>query len=281
VLCEFVGHVPPCPAVIQVDRRDDADVTERRFMSTDILVTGGTGTLGRLLVPRLRDAGHSVRVMSRHGDVRGDLATGAGVEAALAGAEIVVHCAGSAKGDGLKARTLVAALPETVRHLVFISVVGADRVPIESGIDRAMFGYYGAKHEAERAIAGSGVPWTTLRATQFHDLMLSTVRALTKLPVVPVPGVRFQPVDSAEVADRLAELAVGAPAGLVPDLAGPRVYALRELVRGYLDARRKHRAILPVRAPGKAARAMREGANLSPDRAVGRRTWEDFLAASL
>jgi uncharacterized protein YbjT (DUF2867 family) len=254
-------------------------------MSDTILVTGGTGTLGRLLVPRLREAGHHVRVLSRHGDgpgtVTGDLATGEGVGAAVEGADVVVHCAGSAKGDGEKARNLVAALPASVRHLVYISVVGADRVPIESGIDRAMFGYSGATLEGERAVIDSGRPWTILRATQFHDLVLTTVRQLTKLPVVPVPGVRFQPVDAAEVADRMAELALGAPAGLVSDLAGPRVYPFGDLVRGYLDARHKHRAILPVRAPGKAARAMRDGANLAPDHAVGRRTWEDFLAASL
>ena len=258
-------------------------------MSETILVTGGTGTLGRLLVPRLRDAGHRVRVLSRHGDgtedgvtyLKGDLASGEGIGAAVAGVDVVVHCAGSAKGDGEKARHLVAALPAGLCHLVYISVVGADRVPIESGIDRAMFGYYGAKLEGEQAVADSGLPWTILRATQFHDLVLTTVRQLAKMPVVPVPGVRFQPVDTAEVADRLAELALGEPAGLVPDLAGPRVYEFRDLVRGYLKARRKHRPIMPVRAPGKAARAMREGANLAPDRAVGHRTWEDFLAASV
>ena len=105
---------------------------------------------------------------------------------------------------------------------------------------------------------------------------------MAKLPVVPVPaGFRFQPVDTDEVADRLVELALGAPAGLVPDLAGPRVYAMAELVRGYLQARRKHRPIVPVRLPGKAARAFRAGANLAPDRAVGRRTWEEFLAEQL
>jgi uncharacterized protein YbjT (DUF2867 family) len=75
------------------------------------------------------------------------------------------------------------------------------------------------------------------------------------------------------------ELALGAPAGLVPDLAGPRVYEMRELVRGYLRASHKHRPIVPIRPPGKAARAVRGGANVAPDRAVGRRTWEDFLAA--
>jgi hypothetical protein len=74
------------------------------------------------------------------------------------------------------------------------------------------------------------------------------------------------------------ELALGAPAGLVPDMGGPRVYELAALVRGYLQARGQHRPILPVRVPGKAARAFRAGANLAPDRAVGRRTWEDFLA---
>ena len=65
-----------------------------------------------------------------------------------------------------------------------------------SGIDRAMFGYYGSKLAAEEAVTGSGVRWTILRATQFHDLVLTAVQAVSKMPVVPVPGVRFQPVDT-------------------------------------------------------------------------------------
>jgi uncharacterized protein YbjT (DUF2867 family) len=83
------------------------------------------------------------------------------------------------------------------------------------------------------------------------------------------------------VAARLVELALGTPAGLVPDLGGPRAYPMAELVRGYLHARGRRRPLLPVRVPGAAARAFRNGANLAPDRAVGRRTWEDFLAARL
>jgi uncharacterized protein YbjT (DUF2867 family) len=162
---------------------------------------------------------------------------------------------------------------------VYISVVGADRVPVDSGVDRAMFGYFGSKLAAERVVADSGLPWTTLRATQFHDLLLTTARQMARLPAIPVPaGFRFQPVDAAEVAARLVELALGRPAGLVPDMAGPRVYGMAELVRGYLRARRRHRPIVPVRLPGKAAAAFRAGANLAPDRAVGRRTWEGFLA---
>ena len=258
---------------------------------TPILVTGGTGTLGRLVVPRLRAAGYDIRVLSRRNReaddgiefVTGELATGEGIEAAVEGAEIIVHLAGSAKGDQQKTRNLVQAASQAgAQHLVYISVVGADRIPVTGGIDRAMFGYFASKLAAEEAIADSNLPWTTLRATQFHDSFVMVVRQMTKLPVVMAPsGFRFQPVDAGEVADRLVELAFGAPAGLVPDMAGPRVYEMSELVRGYLRANHRRRPIIPVWLPGKAARAFRAGANLAPDRAVGRRTWEDFLAAQV
>ncbi len=211
-------------------------------MASPILVTGGTGTLGWLVVPLLKNAGCDVRVLSRRGQERedgiefvtGDLASGEGVGAAVNGTEIIVHLAGSTKGDEDKARHLIRATsPAGVRHLVYISVVGADRIPLVSGIDRAMFGYFGSKLAAEQAVADSGLPWTTLRASQFHDLLLMTARQMAKLPVIPVPaGFRFQPVDAGEVAARLVELALGTPAGLVPDMAGPRVYGMAELLAG-------------------------------------------------
>jgi uncharacterized protein YbjT (DUF2867 family) len=256
-------------------------------MAAPILVTGGTGTLGRLVVPQLRHAGCDVRVLSRRSRaggqgiefVAGDLATGEGIEPAVKGAEIIVHLAGTAKGDEDKARHLVQAASRAgARHLVYISVVGADRIPVVSGIDRAVFGYFASKRAAELAVADSGLPWTTLRATQLHDGILKTVRQMARLPVVPVPvGWRFQPVDAGEVADRLVELALGTPAGLVPDMGGPRVYEMKELLRSYLRAAHRHRLIVPIKLPGKAARAFRAGANLAPERAVGRRTWEEFL----
>jgi uncharacterized protein YbjT (DUF2867 family) len=258
-------------------------------MTSDILVTGGTGTLGRRLVPRLTAAGRSVRVLTRHARpdeagvayVTGDLATGEGVAAAVDGVDVVVHCAGTGKGDVPTTRALIRALTEAGRepHLVFISVVGADQIPVVSATDRAMFGYFGMKLATERLVASSGLPWTTLRATQFHDLVLTVASGLAKLPVVPLPsGFRFQPVETDEVAARLAELALAEPAGLVPDIAGPRVCDVGELMRAYLSAAGRRRPIVPVPLPGGAARAVRAGAALNPDRAVGVRTWEEFLA---
>jgi uncharacterized protein YbjT (DUF2867 family) len=154
--------------------------------------------------------------------VTGDLATGQGIEAAVDGAEIIVHCAGSSKGDEDEARNLVeVALQAGAPHLVYISVVGADRIPVVSRVDRALFGYFAAKLAAESVVAESGLPWTTLRATQFYDLTLTTVRQLARLPVVPAPaGWQFQPIDTGEVAARLVELALGAPAGPGARLGG-------------------------------------------------------------
>src|SRR5215207_8893779 len=258
-------------------------------MTSPILVTGGTGTLGRLVVRRLRDAGSNVRVLSRRshdsGDgvefVTSDLAPAEGLEAAVEGVETIVHLAGSAKGDEDKAHNLVwAASRAGSPHLVYISVVGAERIPVVSAVDRAMFGYFASKRAAEKVVAASGLPWTTLRATQFHDAMLTVAKQLAKLPVIPIPaGFRFQPVYADEVAARLVELTLGKPAGRVPDMGGPRVYGAAELLGGYLRAsKRRRRPILPLWLPGKAARAYRAGANLSPERAVGQRTWEEFLA---
>ncbi|MGV9279683.1 SDR family oxidoreductase [Streptomyces sp. NPDC003730] len=249
-------------------------------VATTILVTGGTGTLGRHVLPLLREAApaHPVRVLSRgeHEDtdhvtyVTGDLMTGEGVAAAMAGVDTVLHLAGGAKGDDVVAAHLVAAAREAgVRHLVHISVIGADRMPMA---------WFATQRAAEEAITGSGIAWTMLRAAQFHDLVHQMVAKMAKLPFVPAPGMRLEPVDVRDVAQRLVELTLGRPAGLVEELAGPKVYTMDDVVRSYLTATGRRRPVLGLRMPGKAGRAYRDGVNLASARAAhGDRTWESFL----
>ncbi|WP_245721297.1 SDR family oxidoreductase [Nocardia pseudovaccinii] len=247
---------------------------------TTILLTGGTGTLGRHVTPLLVEAGFKIRMLSRNAHestdgiefVTGDLLAGTGVEAAVDGAAIILHLAGGPKGDDIATRHLVdAAAKAGVQHIVYIGVVGAGKLPI---------GYFRAKFAAEQAIIESGVPYTILRAAQFHDLALKTAQAMAKSPIVPAPGaILWQPVDSREVAARLVDLTRGAPAGLVADLVGPTVYTMAELIRGYLKAEGKRRLFLPVPVPGKIGRAYRAKKNLTLDGAtVGKLTWENFLA---
>jgi uncharacterized protein YbjT (DUF2867 family) len=212
---------------------------------------------------------------------RGDLLSGIGLDAAVAGVATIIHCAGASRGDDMATRNLVDAAARTGRpHLVYISVVGADRVPVIGSIDHMMFGYFAMKRRAEQVVANSALPWTTLRATQFHDLVLLVLQNLVKLPIVPVPsGFSFQPIDSDDVAGHLVDLALGHPSGLVPEIAGPRVYAASELASSYLDAIDRRRPIVPIRLAGSAARALRGGANLDPAHAVDGKTWEEFLAS--
>ncbi|MEU6455947.1 NAD(P)H-binding protein [Streptomyces sp. NPDC047065] len=242
---------------------------------TDILVTGGTGTLGRLVTERLRTDGHEVRVLSRHSppyavDLREN---GGGLDAALGGVETVVHCATSPRGGDERAASnlLAAARRAGVAHLVYISIVGVDRVP---------YGYYRSKLAVERMVEESGLGWTVLRATQFHDLVVQVLQALAKAPVLPLPaGIRDQPVEVAEVADRLAALAAGAPAGRVADMGGPEVRTFESLARAYLRATGRRRAVVKVPLAGKTYRAFRAGGHLAPGRAVGTGTFEEYLAA--
>ncbi|MEV8534112.1 NAD(P)H-binding protein [Streptomyces sp. NPDC051211] len=240
-------------------------------MST-ILVTGGTGTLGRLVVERLRGAGHRVRVLSRSArDYPVDLIEGTGLDAAMAGADVVVHCASTPKGgdDKAAAHLIEAARTAGVRHLVYISIVGVDEVPLP---------YYRVKYRVERMIEESGLGWTVLRTTQFHDLVLGYFRAMAKLPVLLVPaGVADQPIDVQEVADRLAELAAAPPAGRVADMGGPETLGMTDLARVYLKAAGRRRPVLPVRLPGKTFAAYRRGGHLTPAHAVGRGTFTEFL----
>lgn len=258
-------------------------------MTTKILITGATGTLGRALVPLLQQAGTELRLLSRSEHrpeenaewVRGDVSTGRGLNAAFRGVHTVVHCAGSQRDDDGKARNvLTAAVNAGVEHIVHVSVVGADTVPVVSAVDRAMFGYFASKRAAEDVITHSPIPWTMFRPTQFHDFVMMTMEQLIRLPVLPLwRGVSFQPVDTNDVARRLAELAHGEPAGIVPPMGGPKIYPMEQLARTYLRAAGKRRAIVNLPIPGRAAAAFRAGANLAADHADGTTSWEEFLAA--
>lgn len=249
-----------------------------------ILVTGASGTLGRPLTRLLAEAGADVHALSRRARPpedgvtwhKGDLATGEGVDAALAGAETIVHCASDpyrTKRDLPAAERLVeAARRRGAPHLIYISIVGVDKIP---------YSYYRTKHAVERLIEGSGLPYTILRTTQFHTLPDMVLNVLTKIPgVVLLPkGLRDQPIDVGEVAERLAGLALAAgPAGRVDDMGGPEVLTAEEMARAYLRARGLRRPVrVPLPLPGKAGRGFREGHHLTPGRAVGQRTWRQFL----
>ena len=249
-------------------------------------MTGGTGRLGQRLIGLLQEAGHSVRQLSRRGTgpggVRGDLSGGrdpggaADLAAALAGAEAVVHAATDPRDpwqvDVAGTRRLAQAVDRgRMRHLVYVSVVGVDRIP---------YGYYHAKFAAEQVLLASGLPVTLLRVTQSHEFVDHLLATARRGPVLPVPmGWRVQPVDLVDVAEHIAGLVAGPPAGGVVEFGGPEELAVADVARSWAVAREPGAHVVATPIPGRLGSAVRAGAFLPTSGARGRRTYAEHLAA--
>lgn len=224
-----------------------------------VAVAGGTGLVGRYVVAALAAAGLEPVVLARSRGV--DLTTGAGLDDALTDVATVVDVSNVPTARRREAidffttatgRLLASGERAGVRHHVVLSIVGVDRV------DR---GYYAGKRAQEELALAGPVPATVLRATQFHEFP-GQILSRTHGPVAWVPQARIQPIAAREVAQALAELALGEAVGRAPDLAGPEEHDLVDLARRLLRARGPRRVVLPVRPPGAAGRAMARGALL-------------------
>lgn len=224
-----------------------------------ILVTGATGSLGTPTVELLTKAGHRVRSLSRQsgdGHVVADLSTGVGLSDALAGVTTVIHLATGANAhDSQQTRVLLRALvAHPVEHLIFMSIVGVDQHPLA---------YYRDKFLSEQFIAASGVPFTILRATQFHSFVARLFVSQRRLPITIVPSFTMQPVSVEEVAARLVELVDAGPSTRVRDFAGPEQLSFRKLARQWNEARSQHSPVWSIPIPGEVGRAFSDGIHLS------------------
>jgi uncharacterized protein YbjT (DUF2867 family) len=241
-----------------------------------IAVAGGTGVVGRHAVEAVRAAGHVPVILSRSTGV--DLLTGTGLDAALAGADAVIDTSNITTLSAAAATTfftratgnLVAAAARAgVGHLVVLSIVGIDRMPHD---------YYAGKVAQERVVANSTVPWTILRATQFHEFAAQLFDRAKLGPLHVAPRARVRPIAAREVGTRLAELAAVPAQGRATDLGGPREERLDEMVKAF--ARRTgHRGWIPsVSLPGAQMKGMRAGLALPASGAVlGTQTFAAWL----
>ena len=252
-----------------------------------VLVTGGAGRLGSKVVKELTETGYSVRIMSRKRQptnllsatewAQADLETGQGIADAVAGIDVVIHAASSPfkhtrqiDVDGTRL-LLEQARVAGVAHVIYISIVGIDRIP---------YYYYRAKLAAEELVKGSGIPWSILRATQFHYLVHLFFQAATKVPLVTLlpTDLLCQSIAESEVASRLCEIAVAGPRGRLPDLGGPEVLTAGQMARTWLMLRGMHRRVLPLHLPGEVAQGFRRGYNTCPDQPVrGHITWTEWV----
>ena len=242
-----------------------------------IAVAGGTGTVGRHAVDVARERGHEVVVLTRSNGI--DLVSGDGLDTALRGVDVVIDASNITSMSAKRSteffttvtRNLLAAERAAgVRHHVSLSIVGIDRAP---------YGYYAAKLAQEHAVEAGDVPWTIVRAMQFHEFAGQALGRMSVAGLHLAPKVRTQPVAAREVGERLVELAEGAPAGHAPDLAGPREERLEDMIRKLARATGVRGPVLSVSVPGKQFAAMRRGETLpGPGATLGRQTFDEWVA---
>jgi uncharacterized protein YbjT (DUF2867 family) len=289
---------------------------------TTVLVTGGTGDLGSKLVERLLARGDNVRILSRKPRPQtvkstsespestsdspestsespvgrgpspdaaqgpspdwatGDIETGAGLADAVKGTDIVFHCATGAglkpKVDPIGTKNLLDACKDAgTPHFFYISIVGIERLPLA---------YYKAKLDCEQLIENSGVPWSNLRATQFHQLLDNFLRygmlpQLGKIPFVRLipKSFKFQPIETGEVADRMVEHAQKGPSGRLPDLGGPDITTFGKLAKAWQRATGDSKPTINLPMLGGLAAGFKAAYNCTPDHAEGKMTWREWL----
>ena len=239
-----------------------------------------------MVLEKLVTAGYDVRAASRSRRpgiegvrwVTADLTTGAGVAEAVSGADVVVHLASAPyKGRytrqvelGGTAVLLAAAREAGVRHLVYVSIVGVDRVP---------WGYFRTKARAEQLVRDGGVPWSIVRATQFHEFVAEAFKKMAGLGVMIVdPGVPARPVDVRDLAGHLAGVVARGPIGAVEEYGGPQTLTMEDAARRWLRACGLRRPVLRLRVPGALGRAFRAGHLVTEAAPAGTITWDDYLA---
>jgi uncharacterized protein YbjT (DUF2867 family) len=252
-----------------------------------ILVTGGAGGLGREIVNRLKGTEYIVRVMSRasalagldHGIewVQADAESGSGLAEAVENVDIIVNSmtypqrAQQVDVEGSR-RLLAEARKSGVGHVIHISIVGIEHIPLP---------YYEAKVAAEAVVMQSGVPYSIWRATQFHSLLdgfLAPLRTEASAPILArPPDSKFQLLETGEAAEALLPYITAAPAGRLPDVGGPEVLTLDEILHQWLEAQGISRALAYLPEDPTISEAFRQGVNTVPANAYGKIRWADYL----
>lgn len=254
-----------------------------------ILITGGTGHLGRKVAGVLTKKNFKVGILTTQTVPKnkenciiyrtGNLIDNSGLKEATGNVDIIIHCASDPgnfqQADIAGTKNLLNAIDRrSIKHFVYISIVG---------VDKSSYPYYRAKLKVENLLSDSGIPYTIVRTTQFHYFILTMIQNLINETtgnnsVLKIPeGLKFQSVSTQEVAELLAVTSLESPKGLLPDFGGKEVLSFAEMAVCYLNEFQLDRQVQLEMTTDIRHQLFRSGVNLCPDNTFGRQTWKDFL----
>jgi uncharacterized protein YbjT (DUF2867 family) len=240
-----------------------------------VAVIGGTGLIGSQVVKLLAASGHEAVPHSTSTGL--DLLTRQGLAEAMQGTDVVVNLTNSPTFDDASPaffqttmdNLLAAADAAGVGHVVILSIVGVDQVPA--------LVYYRAKVLQEQILKAGPVPYTIVRATQFFEFIEPMISWTADQDTVRLPATLVQPIASADVAEAVAEVSVGAPLRGRHDIAGPEIFAFDELGRITLAARGDHRTVVTDNSAGMLAAAPRDALIPHADAHIAKTSYRDWL----
>lgn len=252
-----------------------------------ILITGGTGHLGQKVAGSHLFNNREIRILSTktissHTKnityYKANLASNTQLKRAINGVDTIIHCASNPKNfeqvdiEGTK-NLLKAIDSRNIRHFIYISIVG---------INKSSYPYYKAKLEVENLLSASGLPYTIVRTTQFHNFVLSMIQNLINSSndksILKIPkGLKFQSIATQEVAELLAKTSLEQPKGLLPDFGGAQILSFEEMAACYLKQFQLQYQLKTEITNDTRHELFKSGINLCPDYTFGKETWNTFL----
>lgn len=249
----------------------------------DILITGATGTLGKEIIKQLIDTGQ-INVITTKADVsfaegvnviKADITDFKSLQTIVGAADIIVHCASNpadAKRVDLEGtRNILAAInKKRFKHFIYVSI---------AGVDKSQYPYYVVKREVEKIIEAEGIPFTVLRATQFHDFVLyRMIKPFDNEQGLTIPaGLKFQSIDVTEVAGKVRHLIEAGPNNEIITIGGPEILTIEEMASVYLNILGRADSFKTQMMPGERFEMLRSGINLCGDNRFGKITWRQYL----
>lgn len=247
--------------------------------SPSILITGGTGLLGKAVCHFLDQAGLSYQVASHqkptlNGSVFMDLTTSNGMAEAVRGKNVILHLASDKKHPDNDVhgteRLLDAIRSQGLNvHFIYISIVGVEELPMP---------YFKQKAQVEKMVMQSGIPYSILKATQFHEYVDSILHSLFKLGIGLVPkNVFVQPVSVTVIAKKLVDICMSQPTFRMQSLGGPEIFKLEDLAGQWLQARMKSNKHITFSLWGNNGKKLKNGVLTCPQDKAGGLNWRSWL----